>query len=55
MFYTSVFVKTIGEFTELIIKDGLHVTMISADNNAISITSENKDGVTVTNKTVSSK
>lgn len=52
MLYTTVFCqkKTIGEFTELIIKDGLHVTMISADNNAISITSENKDGVTVTNK-----
>jgi len=42
--------KTIGEFTELIIKDGLHVTMISADKNAISITSENEKGVTVTNK-----
>lgn len=42
--------KTIGEFTELIIKDGLHVTLISGDKNAISITSENKKGVTVINK-----
>ena len=42
--------KTIGEFTELIIKDGLHVTLISGDKNAISITSENEKGVTVTNK-----
>ena len=42
--------KTIGEFTELIIKDGLHVTLISGDINAISITSENKKGVTVINK-----
>jgi hypothetical protein len=42
--------KTIGEFTELIVKDGLHVTMVQGDTNAISITSKNKDGVTVTNK-----
>jgi hypothetical protein len=42
--------KTIGEFTEIIIKDGLHVTMIPGDKNAISITSENEKGVTVTNK-----
>ena len=42
--------KKIGEFTELIIKDGLHVTLISGDKNAISITSENKKGVTVINK-----
>ena len=42
--------KTIGEFTELIIKDGLHVTMIPGEKNAISITSKNKNGVTVTNK-----
>ena len=44
LFYTSVFSqqKTIGEFTELIIKDGLHVTLISGDKNAISITSENQ-------------
>ena len=42
--------KTIGEFTELIIKDGLHVTLISGEKNAISITSENKKGVTVINK-----
>jgi len=42
--------KSIGEFTELIIKDGLHVTLISGDKNAISITSENKKGVTVINK-----
>ena len=52
LFYTSVFSqqKTIGEFTELIIKDGLHVTLISGDKNAISITSENEKGVTVMNK-----
>lgn len=52
LFSASVFSqqKTIGEFTELIIKDGLHVTLISGDKNAISITSDNKKGVTVTNK-----
>ena len=52
LFSASVFCqqKTIGEFTELIIKDGLHVTLISGDKNAISITSENEKGVTVTNK-----
>ena len=52
LFSVSVFCqqKTIGEFTELIIKDGLHVTLISGDKNAISITSENEKGVTVTNK-----
>ena len=52
LFSASVFSqqKTIGEFTELIIKDGLHVTLISGDKNAISITSENEKGVTVTNK-----
>ena len=43
LFSVSVFCqqKTIGEFTELIIKDGLHVTLISGDKNAISITSKN--------------
>ena len=52
LFSVSVFSqqKTIGEFTELIIKDGLHVTLISGNKNAISITSENEKGVTVTNK-----
>ena len=52
LFSVSVFCqqKTIGEFTELIIKDGLHVTLISGDKNAISIISKNKKGVTVTNK-----
>ena len=52
LFSVSVFCqqKTIGEFTELIIKDGLHVTLVSGDKNAISITSKNKKGVTVTNK-----
>ena len=52
MFSTCVFSqqKTIGEFTELIVKDGLHVTMIQGDTNAISITSKNEEGVTVTNK-----
>ena len=52
LFSASVFSqqKTIGEFTELIIKDGLHVTLISGDKNAISITSENEKGVTVTNR-----
>jgi hypothetical protein len=42
--------KSIGEFTELIVKDGLHVTMVQGDKNAISITSKNEDGVTITNK-----
>ena len=44
LFSASIFSqqKTIGEFTELIIKDGLHVTLISGDKNAISITSENE-------------
>lgn len=42
--------KTIGEFTELAIKDGLHVTLIPGEKNAISITSKNEKGVTVTNK-----
>ena len=42
--------KTIGEFTELIVKDGLHVTMVQGDTNAISITSKNEEGITVTNK-----
>ena len=52
LFSSSVFSQqeTIGEFTELITKDGLHVTLISGDKNAISITSENEKGVTVTNK-----
>ena len=52
LFSVSVFCqqKTIGEFTELIIKDGLHVTLVSGDKNAISITSKNKNGVTVKNK-----
>ena len=52
VFSTCVFSqqKTIGEFTELIVKDGLHVTMIQGDTNAISITSKNEEGVTVTNK-----
>ena len=52
LFSVSVFCqqKTIGEFTELIIKDGLHVTLVSGDKNAISITSKNKKGVRVTNK-----
>ena len=52
LFSVSVFCqqKTIGEFTELIIKDGLHVTLISGDKNAISITSKNKKGVTAMNK-----
>jgi hypothetical protein len=51
LFSVSIFCqqKTIGEFTELIIRDGLHVTMIPGDKNAISITSENKKGVTVKN------
>ena len=52
LFSASVFSqqKTIGEFTELIIKDGIHVTMILGEKNAISITSKNDKGVTVTNK-----
>ena len=52
LFSLSVFCqqKTIGEFTELIIKDGLHVTLISGDKNSVSITSKNKKGVTIKNK-----
>lgn len=52
LFSTGVFSqqKIIGEFTELIIKDGIHVTMILGEKNAISITSKNDKGVTVTNK-----
>ena len=42
--------KKIGEFTELIIKDGLHVTMIPGEKNEIFITSKNTKGVTVTNR-----
>ena len=42
--------KTIGDFSELIIRDGLHVTLIKSETNELMITSENEQGVTLTNK-----
>ena len=42
--------KSIGDFSELIIRDGLHVTLIKSDTNEVMITSENEQGVTLTNK-----
>ena len=42
--------KIIGDFSELIIRDGLHVTLIKSDTNEVMITSENEQGVTLTNK-----
>ena len=42
--------KTIGDFSELIIRDGLHVTLIKSEKNEVMITSENEQGVTLTNK-----
>ena len=42
--------KTIGDFSELIIRDGLHVTLIKSETNEVMITSENEQGVTLTNK-----
>ena len=42
--------KAIGDFNQLIIRDGLHVTMIKSDTNEVIITSENEQGVTLTNK-----
>ena len=42
--------KSIGDFSELIIRDGLHVTLIKFETNEVMITSENEQGVTLTNK-----
>ena len=42
--------KTIGDFNKLIIRDGLHVTLIKSETNEVMITSENEQGVTLTNK-----
>ena len=48
--YVSGQKKTIGDFSELIIRDGLHVTLIKSETNELMITSENEQGVTLTNK-----
>ena len=54
LFFCSLYVngqkKSIGDFSELIIRDGLHVTLIKSENNEVMITSENEQGVTLTNK-----
>lgn len=42
--------KIIGDFNELIIRDGLHVTLIKSETNEVMITSENEQGITLTNK-----
>jgi hypothetical protein len=42
--------KSIGDFSELIIRDGLHATLIKSETNEVMITSENEQGVTLTNK-----
>ncbi len=42
--------KAIGDFSELIIRDGLHVTLIKSETNEVVITSENEQGITLTNK-----
>ncbi|MEC8238478.1 MAG: DUF2807 domain-containing protein [Bacteroidota bacterium] len=42
--------KAIGNFSELIIRDGLHVTLIKSETNEVMITSENEQGITLTNK-----
>lgn len=42
--------KNIGDFNELIIRDGLHVTLIKSETNEVMITSENEQGITLTNK-----
>ena len=42
--------KNIGDFNKLIIRDGLHVTLIKSETNEFMITSENEQGVTLTNK-----
>ena len=42
--------KSIGDFSELIIRDGLHVTLIKSETDEVMITSENEQGVTLTNK-----
>ena len=42
--------KIIGDFSELIIRNGLHVTLIKSETNEVIITSENEQGVTLINK-----
>ena len=42
--------KAIGDFSELIIRDGLHVTLIKSETKEVMITSENEQGITLTNK-----
>lgn len=42
--------KTIGEFTSLIIRDGLHVTLIKGETDEIVVVGENKKGVSFQNK-----
>ncbi|MBT6251886.1 MAG: hypothetical protein HOI84_01140 [Flavobacteriaceae bacterium] len=42
--------KLIGDFTHLTIKDGLHVTLIKSDKNAIVITGHDKEDVKYINK-----
>ena len=49
-FYANGQKKTIGDFSELIIRDGLHVTLIKSDINEVMIISENEQGVTLSNK-----
>ena len=49
-FYANGQKKTIGDFSELIIRDGLHVTLIKSESNEVMIISENEQGVTLTNK-----
>ena len=49
-FYANGQKKTIGDFSELIIRDGLHVTLIKSDTNEVMIISENEQGVTLSNK-----
>ena len=42
--------KIIGDFNELIIRDGLHVTLIKSETSEVMIISENEQGITLTNK-----
>ena len=49
-FYANGQKKTIGDFSELIIRDGLHVTLIKSGSNEVMIRSENEQGVTLINK-----
>ncbi|GIR81439.1 MAG: hypothetical protein CM15mP83_1650 [Flavobacteriaceae bacterium] len=50
MLYIQWAKKAIGDFSELIIRDGLHVTLIKSETNEVMITSENEQGITLTNK-----